>query len=155
MRLTAGAALLFLVPGFLAGAPPDRPPITVHRAPGPIVVNGDLSDPGWKDAAVIGEFWETQPGDNVPPKVATTAFIAYDAKYLYIGIDARDPEPSKIRAPYVNRDDVLGTDDNVAVDPSLYRFAVSRRDGSFNGSALFSYKLSRSRIRPWRRSASC
>jgi len=115
VRLTAGAALLFLVPGILAGATPDLPPVSVHRASGPIVVNGDLSDPGWKDAAVIGEFWETQPGDNVPPRVATTAFIAYDAKYLYIGIDARDPEPSKIRAPYVNRDDVLGTDDNIAI----------------------------------------
>jgi hypothetical protein len=26
-------------------------------------------------------------------------------------------------------------------DPSLYRFAVSRKDGSFDGSALFAYKL--------------
>ena len=26
-------------------------------------------------------------------------------------------------------------------DPSLYRFPVSRKDGFFDGSALFSYKL--------------
>jgi hypothetical protein len=99
----------------VAAAPPDLPPIAVHRTAGPIRVDGNLSDPGWKDAAVIDQFWETQPGDNIPPKVTTRAFIAYDAKYLYIGIDARDPDPSKIRAPYVDRDQILGTDDNIAV----------------------------------------
>jgi hypothetical protein len=108
-------AALSLVPAFAAAAPPDLPPIAVQRASGPIVVDGDLSDAEWRAAAVIDQFWETQPGDNVPPKVTTRAFVAYDAKYLYIGIDARDPEPSKIRAPYVNRDEILGTDDNIAI----------------------------------------
>ena len=54
-------------------AQPDLRPIAVHRTGGPIRVDGDLSDPGWKDAAVIDTFWETQPGDNGPPKVATPA----------------------------------------------------------------------------------
>ena len=98
-----------------AAAPPDLPPVAVRQTTGSIQVDGDLSDPGWKDAAVIDQFWETQPGDNVPPKVPTRALVAYDSKYLYIGIDARDPEPAKIRAPYVDRDQIVGTDDNVAV----------------------------------------
>src|SRR5512132_133452 len=105
--MLAGAVAV-LLPALLFAAPPDLPPITVHRISGPITVDGDLSDPGWRDAATIDQFWETQPGDNIPPKVATKAFITYDEKYLYIGIDARDPEPGKIRAPYVDRDQVIG-----------------------------------------------
>jgi hypothetical protein len=114
VKTLAGAAAL-LLPTILLAATPELPPIAVHRTSGPITVDGDLSDPGWRDAATIARFWETQPGDNIPPKVSTKAFIAYDEKYLYIGIDARDPEPSKIRAPYVDRDQIIGTDDNIAV----------------------------------------
>jgi hypothetical protein len=115
VKAFGGTAALLLLPVFLLAAPPDLPPVAVHRLSGPIVIDGNLSDEGWRDAAVIDQFWETQPGDNVPPKVTTRALIGYDAKYLYIGIDARDPEPGKIRAPYVDRDQVLGTDDNIAI----------------------------------------
>jgi hypothetical protein len=114
VRFAAGLVVL-LVCAAVSAAQDTLPPIPVHRISGPITVDGDLSDPGWRDAATIDQFWETQPGDNVAPKVQTKAFIAYDAKYLYIGIDARDPDPSKIRAPYVDRDQVIGTDDNIAV----------------------------------------
>ncbi|HLN93700.1 MAG TPA: carbohydrate binding family 9 domain-containing protein, partial [Thermoanaerobaculia bacterium] len=119
MKTFAGAVAL-LVPAFVLAAPPEPaatslPPITVHRLSGSISIDGDLSDPGWVDAAVVDQFWETQPGDNTPPKVKTRALLAYDAKYLYIGIDAQDPEPRLVRAPYVDRDQVLGTDDNIAI----------------------------------------
>jgi hypothetical protein len=114
VRFAAGPIVL-LVCAAASAAQDSLPPVEVHRATGPIRIDGDLSDPGWKDAAVIDRFWETQPGDNVPPKVTTRALIAYDSKYLYIGIDCRDPEPSKIRAPYVDRDQIVGTDDNVAI----------------------------------------
>jgi hypothetical protein len=114
VKTLAGAAALVL-PALVFAAPPDLPPIAVHRVSAPITVDGDLSDPGWRDAAKIDRFWETTPGDNVPPRVETIAYVAYDEKYLFIGIDCRDPEPSKIRAPYVDRDQIIGTDDNVAV----------------------------------------
>ncbi len=87
----------------------------IPRAAGPITIEGDLSDPGWKGAAVVDAFWETQPGDNVPPKVRTVAFLTYDEKYFYIGIRCDDPHPERIRAPYVDRDQVIGTDDNMAI----------------------------------------
>jgi len=111
----AAAVIGLLAVSAANAAPPDLPPIAVRRTAGPIRVDGDLSDPGWKGAAVIDTFWETQPGDNEPPKVATRALLAYDEKYFYIGIDALDPQPAAIRAPYVDRDQIIGTDDNVAV----------------------------------------
>ena len=45
----------------------------------------------------------------------TTAWVTYDDGHLYVGLRCEDPDPSRIRAPFVERDDVVGTDDNVAV----------------------------------------
>jgi hypothetical protein len=96
-------------------APPPPPPIHIHRAEGAITVDGNLDDPGWKNAAVIDRFYETSPGNNTEPKVKTIVHLTYDDKYFYIGIRCEDPQPNKIRAPYVDRDQVIGTDDNIAV----------------------------------------
>lgn len=78
-------------------------------------MDGELDDAGWKHALIFDRFVETSPGNNIPAKVKTTAYITYDDEYFYIGIKADDPDVSKIRAPYVERDQVLGTDDNIAV----------------------------------------
>jgi hypothetical protein len=109
----AALATLAAVPAWATPAPP--PPLPLSRASAPIVVDGDLSDPGWKDAQKIDTFYETTPGDNIPAKVKTTVWLTYDDRYFYIGVKCDDPEPQKIRAPFVDRDNVLGTDDNVAV----------------------------------------
>ncbi|HEY7409721.1 MAG TPA: DUF5916 domain-containing protein [Vicinamibacteria bacterium] len=94
-------------------APP--PPLSVQRAAGPITVDGLLDDPGWQGAAAIDRFYETQPGDNLEPPVGTVAWVAYDEGYFYIAVKCLDPDPGRIRAPFVERDNVLGTDDNVAI----------------------------------------
>ena len=123
-------------------APPVPPPLLLHRAPGPIVVDGDLSDPGWKAAAVIDTFFETVFGDNRAPEVETVAWVTYDDRYFYVAVRCDDPEPRKIRAPYVDRDNVIGTDDNVAIfldtrndRRSAQEFRVSPR--GIQGDAMF------------------
>jgi hypothetical protein len=118
----AGAAAAVTSPGVATAADPV-PTLAVHRAAGEIRLDGDLSDPGWQGAAVLDQFWETQPGDNVPPKATTVAMVAYDDARLYIALRCDDPDPSRIRAPFVERDQVVGTDDNVAV------FLDTRGDG--------------------------
>ncbi|MGE5233381.1 MAG: DUF5916 domain-containing protein [Acidobacteriota bacterium] len=98
-----------------AAEPPRTPPMDIHRAAGKIEVDGDLNDAGWQGALSFDKFVEGSPGDNIPAKVKTTVWLTYDDKYFYIAVKADDPEPQKIRAPYVDRDLVLGTDDNIAV----------------------------------------
>jgi hypothetical protein len=138
--------LLCLVGTILGGvvSAQDAPPaLAVTRAQGPIKLDGDLSDPGWSGAATIDTFYETVFGDNRPPLVKTTALITYDEKYFYIGVRCDDPEPGRIRAPYADRDNVIGTDDNVAIfldtrgdRRSAEEFRVSPRaiqaDGVYN-----------------------
>lgn len=98
-------------------APPAAapPPIAIHRASSPISIDGDLGDSAWQDAAKLENWVEGSPGNNIPAKVKTTAYLSYDDKYFYIGIRAEDPDAAKIRAPYVERDGVIGTDDNIAI----------------------------------------
>jgi Domain of unknown function (DUF5916)/Carbohydrate family 9 binding domain-like len=114
--VTAFAAAAYpQAPAPAPAAPPPPPPIHIHRAEGAITVDGNLDDPGWKNAAVIDRFYETSPGNNTGPKVKTIVHLTYDDRYFYIGVRCEDPEPPKIRAPYVDRDNVIGTDDNLAV----------------------------------------
>jgi len=97
-------------------APPAvGPPLPVPRAAGKITIDGKLDDPAWQQAAVLDTFYEVYPGDNSEPKVKTVVYLTYDEHDFYIGIHAYDPDPSQIRAPFVQRDNIIGTDDNVAV----------------------------------------
>jgi len=121
MRLWVAVAIASIAVSLFGQTPPaapvlpTAPPINIHRASAPIVVDGDLSDSGWQDAAKVDAFVEGQPGNNIPAKVKTVAWFTFDDRYFYIGIRAEDPEPKKIRAPYVERDGVIGTDDNIAI----------------------------------------
>jgi hypothetical protein len=98
-----------------APVPPGPGPVNLAKTTGAIQLDGDLNDSGWQNATVIDKFYETSPGDNTEPKVRTVAYLTYDSRYFYIGIRCDDPDPKKIRAPYVDRDAVIGTDDNIAV----------------------------------------
>jgi hypothetical protein len=145
MRGRLHLGLLVLLTTRQAGAReiPTQPPLTVPRASGAITLKGDLSDPGWQGAAVIDTFYETAFGDNRAPLVKTVAYLTYDEKYFYVGVRCDDPNPKQIRAPYADRDAVIGTDDNVAIfldtrgdRRSAQEFRVSPRgiqaDGSYN-----------------------
>ena len=87
------------------------PEIRIARAAGPIVMDGDLSDPGWKGATKVDTFFETNPGDNVPPKVRTVAYLTYDEKFFYAAFEFYDPDISLLRAPYGDRDALPGYTD--------------------------------------------
>lgn len=94
---------------------PKVPPVQAARLSGKIALDGVLDESAWTGAARIDTFFETVFGDNRPPLVATLALVGYDDKYLYLGLDCEDPDPSKLRAPFTDRDQVVGTDDNVAI----------------------------------------
>lgn len=114
MRCTLGVFLSLLAP-CLATAAEIGPPLTVPRAAGEIALDGRLDDPAWQQAAVLDTFYETYPGDNTEPAAKTVVYLTYDDRNFYVGIHAFDPDPSKIRAPFVERDNIVGTDDNIAV----------------------------------------
>src|SRR5262245_66507136 len=101
---TLGAAAVLLSIGLNARA--DEPVIRLHavRTSSRIVVDGDLDDEGWRGVPPIDTWYETSPGDNVPPKVKSVGYLAYDDRSLYAGFRFEDPDPSAIRAPVSDRD---------------------------------------------------
>src|SRR5438132_7096167 len=90
--LNAGC-LLGLAGSTVAAEDPEIPAIAIRRATGPITVDGDLSDPGWKDAVRIETWYETNPGDNTPSPVRNVGYLAYDDMYLYAAFEFDDPNP--------------------------------------------------------------
>ncbi len=115
-----GAALFFLLSGLVLASLPvaadEVPPVSeppsfvLPRLAGHITVDGNLDEPVWSEAAVVDRFYEVVPGDNVEPPVKTVGLLGYDDKFLYVGARCQDPDPSQIRAPYVDRDRVLDQD---------------------------------------------
>ena len=108
-----------------------------------ITLDGSLDDAVWQRIMPMSEFYEYRPQDAVTAKFATEARIAYDKHALYIGVAASDPEPVKIDAPLVRRDQVRGSQDffSIHIDPvgtrkfaQIFRFnaAGAIGDGLFN-----------------------
>jgi hypothetical protein len=81
-------------------------PIALRRSAGKITIDGDLGDEGWRNAAKIEKWYETQPGDNTEPKVKNVGYLTYDDRFFYAAFEFEDPDPSAIRAPFADRDNI-------------------------------------------------
>jgi len=103
-------AVLILLPSTVYAAD-----LTIRRLDAPIVLDGDVSDSGWTRALRIDDFVEYSRGDNTAPPARTTAWLAYDDRFFYAAFRCDDPNPSAIRAPFVDRDQVLADQDYVSV----------------------------------------
>jgi hypothetical protein len=98
---------------------PASEPLQISRIAGAITVDGQLGDDGWREASRITHWFETNPGDNVEPKVTNVAWLAYDDDFFYAAFEFHDPDPQAIKAPLGDRDHVPSYTDygGVIVDP--------------------------------------
>jgi uncharacterized protein DUF5916/cellulose/xylan binding protein with CBM9 domain len=80
----------------------------ITRAAGAIHIDGDLSDEGWRNAMRIDKWYEATPGNNTEPAVKNVGYLTYDDRYLYVGLEFEDPDPSAIRAPLGDHDNLNG-----------------------------------------------
>lgn len=90
-----------------------REPVSVPRLAAPPVIDGKMDDLVWKNAAVFGDFLQTQPGDNVAPSSPMEVYMGYDAKNLFVAFKVTQPRDT-IRATMKRRDD-LGNEDFVGM----------------------------------------
>src|SRR6185369_17355473 len=81
-------------------------PIRISRTSAAITIDGDLSDEGWRNATRIEKWYETQPGDNLEPKVRSVGYLTYDERFFYAGFEFADPDMKAIRAPFADRDNI-------------------------------------------------
>ena len=132
MRRIAWIAFVFVVGLRVSAA---EPPLMIEAAAGPIQIDGVMSEGEWARATKYETWYETNPGDNIEPKVKTVGWVTYDTRFLYFAIESTDPSPKAISAPYADHDQISGnTDDYVGVlldtrndGKSGYLFLVTAR----------------------------
>jgi Domain of unknown function (DUF5916)/Carbohydrate family 9 binding domain-like len=119
----AALALASVLAPAASGAQDQPKPVRVEsarfsvvKAPGPIKIDGVLDEAAWSEAPKIPLPFEWQPGDNIAPPVKTECLVTYDLNNLYVAFRCFDPDPKKIRAHLMDRDDsdTLILDDHVS-----------------------------------------
>lgn len=110
----ATIALLTLPGNALANqepvAPKQRQAYEVRSTREDIRIDGNLEERAWAEAPTFELAYETRPAENGPAPVKTQAWITYDVNSLYIAFKAYDPDPSKIRARFSDRDSAFQDD---------------------------------------------
>lgn len=141
--LVVAGLLLGSWPGLAGQEPMDpqararRPKLHhVPRATSAIEIDGALDERAWADALSIRLELEWFPGDNARPPVETVAYVAYDDRQIYFGFRCLDPQPAKIRAHLMDRDqiDTFVQDDHVLI--MLDTFNDERRAFQFRANPL-------------------
>jgi len=112
--VSESAVPLMAAKGSVALPPEKAAPVRIPRVDRPPVLDGKLDEDIWRQAAVLKDFYQISPGDNIAPSLATEVYMAYDSRTLYIAFLAHD-EPGKVRATVAKRDDVLNNEDSVRV----------------------------------------
>ena len=78
--------------------------VTALRKNGAISLDGDLSEAIWDRASKAGAFWQRLPKEGAEPEWPTEFRVVYDNDAIYIGVQAFDSEPGKIRSMLTRRD---------------------------------------------------
>ncbi|MEW6705194.1 MAG: DUF5916 domain-containing protein [Pseudomonadota bacterium] len=120
LRRAAWAAALWLA------AAPGWAAFSVHRidaaaaADGPALFDPAQTHAAWAAAPVHDRFFEAQPEDGIQAKVRTEVRLLVDARHLYVGLKAFDPQPAEIRGALARRDKVSNDQDYIGLylDPS-------------------------------------
>jgi hypothetical protein len=75
-----------------------------------IKVDAFLDEEIWNHAVKIDANIEVRPGENIDSPVITEVLMAYDDSQIFVAFLAYDPDPSKIRAHYCDRDQIFDDD---------------------------------------------
>jgi hypothetical protein len=109
--------LIGLVSGSAAGSPAiERAHLRLPAARQPVDLERGLEPGAWPGSLKMERFVEVTPSDNGPPPVRSVGYLIRDARALYVALHLQDPQPDRIRAPFVERDRVFGDQDLVQVE---------------------------------------
>ncbi len=124
-------------------AAPALEPLYQHAIPRvsePPVIDGDLSDRCWDDAAYIGDaYWRmyNKPRDA---KMATHVWCAYDDENLYVAFRCETPSVKKLLADIPARDGYVWRDDSAEIfmdfghdHDTYYEYNINPKGVVFDG----------------------
>jgi hypothetical protein len=117
---------------------PNKDAVTsLPAAAAPIVADGKLDEPAWKQAAAMGDFLQ---GRSQRPLVDTRVLATYDKENLYLAVVCAEPATDKLVANAVGPDGKVWSDDGVEIylDPgsrktrAYYCFMVNSRNVTYD-----------------------
>lgn len=73
------------------------------------VIDGRINDEAWKQATVLKDFYQIEPGDNTAASQPTEVLLGHDSTTIYIAFRAYD-EPGRVRATVARRDNIFDDD---------------------------------------------
>ena len=88
--------------------------VDIPRIETEAVVDGDLSDSVWQNAALLSDFSQYQPVDGRPASDPTEVFVYYAPDAIFFGIRAGELHGNVVRATQANRDNI-GSEDHVQI----------------------------------------
>jgi hypothetical protein len=112
LSLSASFAVQDTTPRLYPGR--GAPAVDIPRIETSAVVDGQLNEPAWGQAARLTGFSQFQPVDSRPAEEETEVRVWYAPDAIWFGIIAHDREPGSVRASNANRDN-LDTDDRVRI----------------------------------------
>jgi hypothetical protein len=83
-----------------------------HRTATPIVIDGKLDDPAWKQAPWTSDFVDIEGASKPTPRFRTHVKMLYDDKYLYIAAELQEPN---VTATLTQHDSVIFHDNDFEV----------------------------------------
>ena len=111
------AGVLLLLGGFARGMDADI--LTVPLVDKPPIVDGDLTDAAWQQAAQLTDFRIFR--SEAKPEDKTIAYLCQDGVWLYLGFRCEDSQAAKIKPVVFVRDQSVHSDDSVEffLDPGM------------------------------------
>ena len=108
-------------------APAELYRVAPRRAEEPPRIDGRLDEPVWQSAALVDAFVQQEPSEGDPATEPTVVRLLYDARALYIGVEAFDSRPEAVIATEMRRDSPrLLDEDNFQIILDTFR---DRRSG--------------------------
>jgi Domain of unknown function (DUF5916)/Carbohydrate family 9 binding domain-like len=103
----------------VAGRAPVAPPAparmvidawSIPATAGAVKIDGDLSEPVWRQAQGAEDFRQRDPHEGAAPTHRTEVQVAFDRTSLYIAVRAFEPDPGTVVGLLTRRDDQSPSD---------------------------------------------
>ncbi len=142
LRLACALVLLAGTGGTVVHAAKEgAPSLAVRPTAVPPVIDGQLDDPAWRDAAHSFAFRQITPLENAEPTERTEFWVTYDAAHLYVAVRCHDSGGlAGLRAYSMQHDQDNGSDDVVRVvldtfhrENDGYYFSLTAAGGKHDG----------------------
>ncbi len=132
--------MFLLAVGMTSAQAPAPPEINVARCAAAPAIDGRLDDPCWRAAESLDQFY-IFGGEPVRQTNATAVKICCDERWLYLGMDCRNPEMKQLEQKIFEKEGAIHLDDSVELflDPGT------------DGQDYYHYLLSFANLRAERR----